>query len=113
MMMRQLKNNFLIAKYEKIELQLIDKYFSAHETSKSNVQGPKLECKHLILSRYLGKGAFALKARLPNYSKFCENSESVRVLKLRPTQKRIKRIEEYLADLAHAPLNSTYNFEAI
>ena len=91
-MMRQLKNSFLIAKYEKIELQLIDKYFSAHETSKSNVQGPKLECKHLILSRYLGKGAFALKARLHNYSKFYENSEFFRVLNLRPNTNAFRAI---------------------
>ena len=40
-----------------------------HEVEEVNghLQGPKPECKHLILRQFLGTGAFALEVRPPNH----------------------------------------------
>ena len=54
------------------------------------LQGPKPESEHPISSLYLGGGGLDIEVSLPNYSKFCENSESVQFLKLRSTQKRME-----------------------
>ena len=50
------------------------------------IQGPKPECEHLIMSLYIGTWGLEIVDRLPNPPKFCENSESVRFLKVRLKQ---------------------------
>ena len=55
-------------------------------------------------------GGLEIEARLPNHSKFCENSESVRFLKLRSTQKRKKLFFLRSVNLVHAPYKSNLQF---
>ena len=47
-----------------------------------NIQGPKPECEHLIMSLYLETGGLDIEISLSKSSKFCNNSEYIQFLKI-------------------------------